>query len=83
MVESKTQKAVITRIRQLLQQRQWSANHLANEAGLPQSTLKSILNEESATCTVKTVKILCDAFGITLGEFFSDPLFDKLEQEIR
>lgn len=83
LTESQTQKAVIARIRLLLEEKKWSANYLATFSGAPQSTIKSLLNQESATCTVKTIKILCDAFGITLGEFFSHPLFDTLEQEIR
>jgi hypothetical protein len=30
-----------------------------------------------------TSKKLCDGLGITLGEFFSTPEFDALEQEIK
>ena len=30
-----------------------------------------------------TIKKLCDGFEITLGEFFSTPEFDALEQEIK
>ena len=30
-----------------------------------------------------TIKKLCDALEITLGEFFSTPEFDALEQEIQ
>lgn len=30
-----------------------------------------------------TVKKLCDAFEITLGEFYSTPEFDALEQEMK
>ena len=29
------------------------------------------------------IKKICDGFEISLGEFFSHPLFDTLEQEIR
>lgn len=30
-----------------------------------------------------TIKKMCDALEITLGEFFSTPEFDALEQEIQ
>ena len=30
-----------------------------------------------------TIKKLCDGLDITLGEFFSTPEFDSLEQEIK
>lgn len=32
---------------------------------------------------VVTIKKLCDGLEITLGEFFSTPEFDMLEQEIK
>ena len=52
-------------------------------AAVPQATVKSILNGESQNPGVVTLKKLCDGFGITLGEFFSTPEFDALEQEIK
>jgi hypothetical protein len=33
--------------------------------------------------SIITVKKLCDGLDITLGEFFSTPEFDALEQEIK
>ena len=33
--------------------------------------------------SIVTIKKLCDGLEITLGEFFSSPEFDGLEQEIR
>ena len=44
--------------------------------------IKSILNGESQNPGTVTIKKLCDGFEITLGEFFSTPEFDALEQEI-
>ena len=32
---------------------------------------------------ILTIKKLCDGLDITLGEFFSTPEFDALEQEIK
>lgn len=32
--------------------------------------------------SIITIKKFCDGLGITLGEFFSTPEFDNLEQEI-
>ena len=58
-------------------------NGLANLSAVPQATIKSILNGESRNPGTVTVKKLCDAFEITLGEFFSTPEFDRLEQEIK
>lgn len=30
-----------------------------------------------------TIKMICDGLDITLGEFFSTPEFDSLEQELK
>ncbi len=56
---------------------------LSNLSAVPQATIKSILNGESQNPGTVTIKKLCDGFEITLGEFFSTPEFDALEQEIK
>ncbi len=33
--------------------------------------------------TINLIKKLCDGLDMTLGEFFSAPVFDELEQEIK
>ncbi len=78
-----TQQAVANRIHQLCRARGITPNGLANISGVPQSTIKSILNGESRNPGTATVKKLCDALEITLGQFFSTPEFDALEQEMR
>lgn len=78
-----TREAIIDRIYTLCKERSITPNALANLAGLPQSTLKSILNGESCNPGVITIKILCDAFEITLAEFFNTKSFNGLEQEIK
>ena len=45
--------------------------------------LPPMLNGESKNPGTVTIKKLCDGFEITLGEFFSTPEFDELEQEIK
>ncbi len=78
-----TQQAVAYRIRQLCRDRGLTPNGISNLAAVPQATVKSILNGESKNPGTVTIKKLCDGFEITLGEFFSTPEFDALEQEIR
>lgn len=78
-----TREAVAARIRALCIERGLTPNGLSNLAAVPQGTIKSILNGESKNPGVVTVKKLCDAFEITLGEFFTSPEFDALEQEIK
>lgn len=78
-----TRTAIAARIRQLCKEHGLTPNGLANTAAVPQATIKSILNGESKNPGTVTIKKLCDGFGITLGEFFSTPEFDALEQEIK
>ena len=79
----KTVDAVRDRILQLCEQRQMSIHKLAMVSALPPSSIKNILYGKSRNPKVLTIKMICDGLGITLGEFFSTPVFDALEQEIR
>lgn len=78
-----TREAIVFRIRQLCKERELTPNGLSNLAGVSQATVKSILNGESKNPGTVTIKKLCDGLEITLGEFFSTPEFDALEQEIK
>lgn len=78
-----TREAIVFRIRQLCQQRHITPNGLSNLSGVSQATVKSILNGESRNPGTVTIKKLCDGLEITLGEFFSTPEFDTLEQELK
>ena len=78
-----TREVIVFRIRQLCKERGITPNGLSNLAGVSQATVKSILNGESRNPGTVIIKKLCDGLEITLGEFFSTPEFDALEQEIK
>ena len=78
----RTKEAIANRIIQLCNERNIAINELANLSGVSPSTVYSILNEKSQNPGTVTIKKLCDGMEITLGEFFSTPEFDSLEQEI-
>ncbi len=71
------------RILQLCEQNHLTVNGLAERCGMPPSSLKAILYGRSKNPTIRNIKILCDGLNMTLGEFFSTPEFDALEQEIK
>lgn len=75
--------AVRNRILSLCGEREISLNRLATISALPPSSIKNILYGKSQNPKLLTIKMICDGLGITLGEFFSTPEFDHLEQEIR
>lgn len=74
--------AVAKRILELCQQRNMAVNALASSAGVPPSTVYSMLNEKSQNPGVVSLKKLCDGLDISLREFFDCDLFEDLEQEI-
>ncbi len=74
--------AVVTRFRELMEQRRIRPNELANLSGVTPSTVYSMLDAKRKELSINVIKKLCDGLGITLGEFFDVPLFNELEQEI-
>ena len=75
--------AVRNRILQLCNEHNLTINKLATVSALPPSSVKNILYGKSKDPKIVTIKKLCDGLEITLGEFFSTPEFDNLEQEIK
>lgn len=75
--------AVAARFAAICRERGIKPNELAGISGVMPSTVYSMLDARRRDVSVVTVKKLCDGLGLTLGEFFSDELFDQLEQEIR
>ncbi|MBW7573064.1 helix-turn-helix domain-containing protein [Caproiciproducens faecalis] len=75
--------AVADRIIELCKERNMTPNALSYRAAVPQSTIKSILNNESQNPGIVTIKKLCDGLGISLPDFFDTPEFRNLEQEIK
>ena len=58
-------------------------DRIATICALPPSSIKNILYGKSQNPKLLTIKMLCDGLDITLGEFFSTPEFDVLEQELQ
>ena len=75
--------AIAYRITELIEEKDLSPYSLAMLCGIDKSTIYSILGDKSRSPEVATIKKICDGLEITLGEFFSTPEFDTLEQEIQ
>lgn len=75
--------AVAERFRELCDERGIRPNELANISGVTPSTVYSLLDPKRREVSISTIKKLCDGLNISLGAFFSCPLFDSLSQEIR
>lgn len=75
--------AVVARFQAILKEENIKTNELANRAGVTPSSVYSMLDPRRKEVSVNLVKKLCDGLDMTLGEFFSAPVFDELEQEIQ
>ena len=75
--------AVRLRILELCNEHNITVNKLATICGITQSTLNNIVNGRNNSTTVSTVKKICDGLNIHIVDFFTSPIFDKLEQEIK
>ena len=62
---------IIGKLRHMMAERAWSEYRLAKESSLPQSTIANIFHRNTLP-SVPTLKIICDAFGITLSQFFTE-----------
>ncbi len=75
--------AVANRILKLCDEHHMTLNKLSTTCGMTQSTLNNIINGGSQNPKIATIKKICDGLDMSLGEFFSTPEFDALEQEIK
>ncbi len=80
---------ILDRIDELRKMRGWSVNNLAMEAMLTQSTLNNLYTRKSEP-KLSTLRAICNAFGITLSEFFDeekegerDGIAERLHSRIR
>lgn len=75
--------AVARRIMELSSQRDFSINGLANQAGIPPTTIYSILNEKSKNPGAVTIQKICDGLEISVREFFDSPLFEEIDPVVQ
>ncbi len=73
---------VVNRFKELCAERNIKINELAYRAGVTPSTAYSMMDIKRRDISIVTIKKFCDGLEINLGEFFSTPAFDALEQEI-
>ncbi|MBQ3115889.1 MAG: helix-turn-helix transcriptional regulator [Clostridia bacterium] len=62
---------VLKKIEQLKEQKGWSIYKLSIEAGLTTSTLTNMFTRKTLP-SITTLSAICDAFGITLAQFFAE-----------
>lgn len=68
------------RIRQLMDERNWTEYRLAKESMLSQSTIANLFKRNTVP-SVSTLEAICSGFGITLAQFFSEGNIVELTDE--
>ena len=71
------------RIAELAAEKGLNFCQLATISGIPYTTLKSIIYNQSKNPGITTIKKICDGLEISITDFFDTDVFRSLEQEIR
>lgn len=69
--------AISARIFELLLIKKMNPDQLATNAGINESTIRSILNKSNKYPTMRTIHYICIGFGISLSDFFKSDLFEE------
>lgn len=75
------EEAIRKRILNLAKERNLTINKISSLSGLPHTTLLSFMNNETHNPRISTLLHICEAFGISLKEFFDDKLFKDVRDE--
>lgn len=75
--------AVVYRIQAICAKQELTVNALANYCGIAPTTLYSMFHARSQNIGIVSIQKICDGLGITVREFFNDPLFDHLDSVIQ
>ena len=75
----KLSEAIAIRVSKLLNERNLSQYSLFKNGGVPRSTICDVINNKKKRVSTNTVYQICSTLGLTLSEFFNDPMFDELD----
>ena len=70
--------AIKLRILQLMDKNNFSQYDFFTKGGMPKSTVSQILNGTRERITIKTIYEMISSMGVSLKEFFDDPIFDNV-----
>ena len=73
--------AIRKRIKYYLKQNNMKIWDLCKSTGIPCSTISTFMSGKTELLKLYTLLHICEGFNITLGEFFSDSMFNTVEQE--
>lgn len=73
--------AIRKRIKFYLKEKKMNVWKLCKMSGIPCSTISTFMSGKTELIKLDTLLHICEGFGITLGEYFTDSIFDNTYQE--
>ncbi len=73
--------AIRKRIKFYLKEKNMNIWKLCKMSGIPCSTISTFMSRKTELIKLDTLLHICEGFEITLGEFFTNTIFDTAEQE--
>lgn len=73
---------ILSRLKQLLDERGWTEYRLSVQCGLSQSTIGNIYRRNT-TPSLATLETICKGLGITMAQFFAEGELIEVTPEIK
>lgn len=70
-------KAVSTRLSELLTERNMTKYQLYMKSGVPKSTIGNIMNCSYDSVKLRVIHEICQGLEISISDFFQSPLFEE------
>lgn len=70
--------AVADRLKRLQVEKNFTNYRIQKEGGIPRSTVGKLVSKKFNTVQLDTIYQITSTMGITLKEFFDDPVFDDV-----
>lgn len=73
--------AIRLKVNNLIKDNNVNVWYICKNTGIPCSTLTTFLNGKTKLLKIDTLLHICEAFNITLSEFFKDEVFRDVESD--
>ena len=74
------QNKTLARIEEQMKRRHWSIYRLSKESGIPYNTLYNLFSRNNNP-SIDTTQKLCNCFGISISELFSDDPMPEIKMD--
>ncbi len=75
----KLNEAIAYKVNKLLEDKKVNQYYLYKNGGIPRSTISDVINAKKKRVSTDTVYQICSTLGVSLSDFYNDPIFEDLE----